>query len=573
MQVMGVLSGAGYSKIGLITEQEQVAVARCGPASPLRSIAHAALLALGARRAWASAEPLEPEVGRVDRGRPGADRASSPTSAPGTLDSEVVETETPSVVEDDTAGRTGAADRQHRGRPGRRRARPPNADARADRSTPRPNRADPTPEPPSRSRSPSRTRARARADPAPAAGARARAGPRAGARAAPVPSRSRLAGASPKPTSTPTAATRRSADAEPVARTQQSAAHVQEARRSRREKAATEDEGARKTPKKSEDAKSSGRRRPEAEQADQREAAKQADEVANIINNENVARRARPAQGGEPTLGKTDRHVGDAEPVGRSTALVAQIKSCMNTAAGRGRGGRHGAAAVQHRRAMAHVVGSRRSSAATSATTLEQPTPARRSARCMRCGPYAMAAETRKSMATVRSARTRRDFEASLAGNEPQRRRRRPMTPDHPAPRCSSSASPAARSLAARLAGHRRWSRSWSPAAISRRCRSPFRISPRPIRPSASEIADIVRDNLTRSGLFAPLDPASAAACRWATSTAQPDFAAWRARQCRCAGDGAGRARRRRSSRRCASGTRRRPRRWSASSYSTDPQS
>lgn len=43
-----------------------------------------------------------------------------------------------------------------------------------------------------------------------------------------------------------------------------------------------------------------------------------------------------------------------------------------------------------------------------------------------------------------------------------------------------------------------------------------------------AEIAQIVRDNLKRSGLFVPLDPASLP-IRVGDVTNEPDFAAWRA--------------------------------------------
>lgn len=54
-----------------------------------------------------------------------------------------------------------------------------------------------------------------------------------------------------------------------------------------------------------------------------------------------------------------------------------------------------------------------------------------------------------------------------------------------------------------------------------------------------AEIAQIVRNNLKRSGLFVPLDPASLP-IRVGDVSNNPDFAAWRAASGRCAGDGFG---------------------------------
>ena len=75
----------------------------------------------------------------------------------------------------------------------------------------------------------------------------------------------------------------------------------------------------------------------------------------------------------------------------------------------------------------------------------------------------------------------------------------------------------------------RRWSRSSSPAATSRRCRSPFPISPRPIRPSGAEIAEIVRDNLQALGPVRAARSGVAAGAGRRRAATTPDFAAWRA--------------------------------------------
>ncbi len=124
------------------------------------------------------------------------------------------------------------------------------------------------------------------------------------------------------------------------------------------------------------------------EQAKAEEAKKLADEVANIINNED-SRGATTGQGGEPTLGK---ETGRAATLSQTEigALVAQIRSCISPPAG--------AEDADARAEFTFTIGADGSVAgapqmrSSPATQIEEAYARAVSRAVMRCGPYMMAA-------------------------------------------------------------------------------------------------------------------------------------------------------------------------------------
>lgn len=134
-----------------------------------------------------------------------------------------------------------------------------------------------------------------------------------------------------------------------------------------------------KTPTKTEDAK------PAKKPADQ--AAKPADQVAALINNE-TSRGATTGQGGQPTLGK---NTGKSATLTQSQldGLVAQIKGCMNIPAGAAEAGI--TAQLMFNIDAGGNVKSTPQIVSNSGTQLERALASAAQRAVMRCGPYQMA--------------------------------------------------------------------------------------------------------------------------------------------------------------------------------------
>jgi colicin import membrane protein len=118
-----------------------------------------------------------------------------------------------------------------------------------------------------------------------------------------------------------------------------------------------------------------------------KESAKIADQVAELINNEK-SRGATTGAGGDPTLGKT---TGRSATLTQSQldGLVAQIKGCMNVPAGAAEAG----ITAQLRfslDAAGNVIGTP-DIISSGGTTLERALASAAQRAVMRCGPYAMA--------------------------------------------------------------------------------------------------------------------------------------------------------------------------------------
>ena len=118
-----------------------------------------------------------------------------------------------------------------------------------------------------------------------------------------------------------------------------------------------------------------------------KESAKIADQVAELINNEK-SRGATTGAGGDPTLGKT---TGRSATLTQSQldGLVAQIKGCMNVPAGAAEAG---ITAQLHFSldAAGNVIGTP-DIISSGGTTLERALASAAQRAVMRCGPYAMA--------------------------------------------------------------------------------------------------------------------------------------------------------------------------------------
>ena len=134
-----------------------------------------------------------------------------------------------------------------------------------------------------------------------------------------------------------------------------------------------------KTPTKTEDAK------PAKKPADQ--AAKPADQVAALINSE-TSRGATTGQGGQPTLGK---NTGRSSTLTQSQldGLVAQIKGCMNIPAGAAEAGV--TAQLMFSIDAGGNVKSNPQIVSTPGTQLERALASAAQRAVMRCGPYQMA--------------------------------------------------------------------------------------------------------------------------------------------------------------------------------------
>jgi colicin import membrane protein len=118
-----------------------------------------------------------------------------------------------------------------------------------------------------------------------------------------------------------------------------------------------------------------------------KESAKIADQVAELINNEK-SRGATTGAGGDPTLGKT---TGRSATLTQSQldGLVAQIKGCMNVPAGAAEAG----ITAQLRLSLdaaGNVIGTP-DIISSGGTTLERALASAAQRAVMRCGPYAMA--------------------------------------------------------------------------------------------------------------------------------------------------------------------------------------
>lgn len=118
------------------------------------------------------------------------------------------------------------------------------------------------------------------------------------------------------------------------------------------------------------------------------EAAKPADQVAALINNE-TSRGATTGQGGQPTLGK---NTGRASTLTQSQldGLVAQIKGCMNIPAGAAEAGIT-AQLLFSIDAGGNVSGTPQITS-TGSSALERALASAAQRAVMRCGPYQMAA-------------------------------------------------------------------------------------------------------------------------------------------------------------------------------------
>lgn len=118
------------------------------------------------------------------------------------------------------------------------------------------------------------------------------------------------------------------------------------------------------------------------------EAAKEADQVAALINSEK-SRGATTGAGGEPTLGKT---TGRSATLTQSQldGLVAQIKGCMNIPAGSAEAGI--TAQLQFNIDAGGNITGNPQIVSSPATTLERALASAAQRAVMRCGPYEMAA-------------------------------------------------------------------------------------------------------------------------------------------------------------------------------------
>jgi len=122
------------------------------------------------------------------------------------------------------------------------------------------------------------------------------------------------------------------------------------------------------------------------EQAKADAAAKAADEVANLINNED-SRGATTGDGGQKTLGKAD---GRAATLSKSQidGLVAQIRGCMNVPAGASDSGL--TAQLEFSIDASGMVTSLPRIVSSPASSLEQALASAAQRAVMRCGPYSV---------------------------------------------------------------------------------------------------------------------------------------------------------------------------------------
>jgi hypothetical protein len=295
----------------------------------------------------------------------------------GVMDSEIVETESPSIVESQEAAELAQ----------------PTGNTQEDQPTPADNAEDtpaPTentaPAPDSAPPEPTPEPEQVAPEPAPAPEPQPEPVPEPVPEPEPAPTPEPAPVAVPEPAPDPTEAAPR-----PTVRTASLEQKRAEFKRQQeaREREAEEEAAAEAARKKEEEERRREAERQEQERIEQARAeeTRQADELANIINNED-SRGATTGQGGEPTLGRED---GRSATLSNTEigALVAQIRSCITLPAG--------AEDVDARAEFTFTIGAdgmvvgRPQMNSTPANQIEDAYARAVSRALQRCGPFAVA--------------------------------------------------------------------------------------------------------------------------------------------------------------------------------------
>ncbi len=298
----------------------------------------------------------------------------------GSLNSEIVETETPSVVEDDApaelAQPTGNTEEDQ----------PTPADtpeptpAPTEQTAPAPEPAEPVvePEPEPEPAAPPEPAVRPVVEPVPEP---VEAPP-------PEPEPVEVAPALAVPTETPNPADSAPKPRIHTAALDQKRAEFKRQAEAQKQKAAEDKKKAEEEARKAAEKKKADEQK-RIEQARADEAAKIADDVASIINNEE-SRGATTGAGGEPTLGK---ETGRSATLSKSEidGLVSQIRQCMNVPAGAADEGL--TAQLEFTIDGAGNVTQRPRIVSSPASTLEQALASAAQRAIMQCGPYAVAGQ------------------------------------------------------------------------------------------------------------------------------------------------------------------------------------